>query len=105
MEDVELFDEMDRRGWFGLHGLGADLIACRVASTIGAASSRFDVFGVEGALMSVPNAVREGCITAFAVQGVCVLDDVAWNDWRVRHGFVAFGTDYDTGDRPHEAAL
>jgi folate-binding protein YgfZ len=106
MEDVELRDDSDTRAWFELHGADAAAVAARVAPGVNAASAELHpAFEESAALIAVPAARRDACAAALVAQGVRVLDEGSWNLWRVRHGIVVFGVDYDPSDRPHEAGL
>jgi folate-binding protein YgfZ len=105
MEDVELADDSGARAWFELHGAAAASVAAEVASGASGASAELPLSQGHAALMALPMASRDAHASALIAQGVRVLDEASWNLWRVRHGVVVFGVDYDTSDRPHEAGL
>jgi len=102
MEDAELGAPPVAHRWFSLHGPAAAELAASWAREVGGASASIDFTGLGGAALVVPESA-ERLILAHAEGRRLGADD--WTRLRLERGFPEFGVDYDTSDRPHEAAL
>lgn len=102
MEDAELEPPAEPRVWFALHGPEAGERARALALAHGGVAAPIDWTGLGGAALTVP-AER-----AAAVLQDCaghVLEPADWTRLRLERGLPEFGVDFDSRDRPHEAAL
>jgi folate-binding protein YgfZ len=102
MEDAELSAAPVAQRWFSLHGPAAAELARAWAAETGGAAAAIDFTGLGGAALVVPEAA-ERLVLAHAEGQRLGADD--WTRLRLERALPEFGVDYDSSDRPHEAAL
>jgi folate-binding protein YgfZ len=102
MEDAELNAPAEPHAWFSLHGPDAAARAASWAAEAGGASAPIDFTGLGGAALVVP-AARAADVLARSQE--LTLDPELWTRLRLERGLPELGIDFDSADRPHEAAL
>lgn len=102
MEDAELERPPSPQTWFALHGPEAAARARALAAAHGGAAAPIDWTGLGGAALAVPSERAAGVLAD--CQGR-VLGPADWTRLRLERSLPEFGVDFDSRDRPHEAAL
>jgi folate-binding protein YgfZ len=102
MEDAELERPASPHTWFALHGPDAAARARALAAAHAGAAAPIDWTGLGGAALAV--ASERAARVLADCQGR-VLEPADWTRLRLERGLPEFGTDFDSRDRPHEAAL
>ncbi len=102
MEDAELERPSSPHTWLALHGPEAAARARALAAAHGGAAASIDWTGLGGAALAVPS---ERAARVLADCEGRVLEVADWTRLRLERGLPEFGIDFDSRDRPHEAAL
>jgi folate-binding protein YgfZ len=102
MEDAELTRPSEAHTWFALHGPEAVERAAALAKLASGRSAPIDWTGLGGAALVAPS-VRAADVLAGS-EGL-QLGEEDWTRLRLERGLPEFGADFQSQDRPHEAAL
>lgn len=102
MEDAELAPPAEPHAWLSLHGPEAAARASSWATEAAGLSASIDFTGLGGAALVVPRASERRVL---ALGEACLLDAEGWTRLRLERGLPELGVDFDSSDRPHEAAL
>ncbi len=102
MEDAELAPPAEPHAWFSLHGPDATARAASWATEAAGVSASIDFTGLGGAALVVPRA-SERLVLAHGEGTLLGAED--WTRLRLERGYPELGVDFDSSDRPHEAAL
>jgi folate-binding protein YgfZ len=102
MEDAELAPPAEPHTWFSLHGPESAARASSWAAEAAGVSASIDFTGLGGAALVIPRTSER---LLLARSEAALLDAEGWTRLRLERGVPEFGVDYDTSDRPHEAAL
>jgi folate-binding protein YgfZ len=105
MEDAELADRSAELAWVRLHGPRAAEIAASCVPDPACAHGAIDWTGLGGAALVVSRDSLESLIEALRKAGAEIGTPADWERLAIERGVPRFGTDYDSGDNPHEASL
>ncbi|MBK8254367.1 MAG: aminomethyl transferase family protein [Polyangiaceae bacterium] len=104
MEDVTVNDLSADHAWAFLHGDGVRDLAGTVSGG-GAGFFPIDFTGKGSFAVIAPAAKANELWAALVSEGVHIATEDEWNDYRVRNGVAAFGSDFDEHSYAQEAAL
>jgi folate-binding protein YgfZ len=105
MEDAEVGECSEARGWLVAFGPKAVELASRLALVLGGAAGSIDWCRTPGVALSLPEERLGAARAALEAAGAPLASEEEWQRFRVDQGIGLYGVDFDDTDNPHEASL